>query len=126
MYLCLHDVYPLLALLVLILEGVILWRWRRILTANTEVDLKIIQTLFYFISVFYAYLFLNDISIVIMSADRLSEAISFLIVASLAPICIGTLLMWSEAAEQIPSTGSMATASSTGSSNISHMCFSER
>ncbi|MGC6508061.1 MAG: hypothetical protein ACON4U_06565 [Myxococcota bacterium] len=100
LYLYLHDVYPLLALLVLILEGVILWRWRALLASDSQVNRKIVQTLFYFITVFYTYLFLNDIIIYIMSADRLSELISFLILLSLAPICVGTMWMWSETAER--------------------------
>ena len=58
------------------------------------------QTLFYFISIVYAYLFLNDLSIIIMSADRLSELISFLIMLSCIPICFWVLWLWSEAAER--------------------------
>ena len=38
LYLYLHDVYPLLALLVLILEGVILWRWRALLASDSQVN----------------------------------------------------------------------------------------
>lgn len=96
-YLWIHDLYPLMALIILIGEGVILWRWRQLLFH--QIDIKLIQTLFYTTSIVYTYLFLNDISIIIMSADRLSEFISFVIGIACIPFVLWLLWNWSETAE---------------------------
>ena len=100
LYLWIYDSFPTITFLILLCLGYLLWRWRIFLGANNWIDQKLFKTVFYFICLLYSYFFLIYICVVVMSADRLGELVTFFAYLGSIPLILWALLTWSDSSKK--------------------------